>query len=122
MPALHGPEIAARGPRLAFWHRHMAYMCEQGQPRVQWRPSNGKGLADMHDPAHAHNGHASNGQVHTNGRAHRDGIERPYDAGAVERLRGSVRIDYALARLGANRLRDLLAQNAPVTALGVVTG
>jgi isocitrate lyase len=51
-----------------------------------------------------------------------DEIHRPYDAAAVERLRGSVQIDHTLARLGALRLRELLSQDGPVTALGVMTG
>lgn len=74
----------------------------------------------MQDPSR--NGHASNGHAHTNGKVHTDDIRRPYGQDAVERLRGSVRIDYTLARLGATRLRELLARDEPVTALGVMTG
>jgi isocitrate lyase len=33
-----------------------------------------------------------------------EGVERPYTQADVERLRGTVRIDYTLARLGAERL------------------
>src|SRR4028119_1889935 len=52
-----------------------------------------------------------------------DGITRPYDAAEVARLRGSVRIDYTLARRGALRLWELLnGQEDPVRALGAVTG
>ena len=69
---------------------------------------------------HSLNGHSSNGSAH--GAAAKNGVTRPYDTAAVERLRGSVRIDHTLARLGATRLRELLAHNEPVTALGVVTG
>ena len=39
-----------------------------------------------------------------------DGIERPYTPADVERLRGSVRIEHTLARLGAERLWQLLAR------------
>ena len=35
---------------------------------------------------------------------------RPYTTEEVERLRGSVRIEHTLARLGAERLRHLLAE------------
>ena len=36
------------------------------------------------------------------------GIERPYSAEDVVRLRGSVRVEHTIARLGAERLWDLL--------------
>lgn len=51
-----------------------------------------------------------------------DGIRRPYGAKDVARLRGSVRIDYTLARLGAERLWKLLQEENYVAALGAVTG
>jgi isocitrate lyase len=50
------------------------------------------------------------------------GIKRPYSGADVVRLRGSVPIDYTLARLGAERLWKLLAGEAHVSALGAVTG
>ncbi|MBV8074221.1 MAG: isocitrate lyase [Candidatus Eremiobacteraeota bacterium] len=50
------------------------------------------------------------------------GIRRPYDPTDVDRLRGSVRIEHTLARLGAERLWELLGEKEPVTALGVMTG
>ena len=37
-----------------------------------------------------------------------DGLERPYTAELVERLRGPVKIEHTLARLGAERLRRFL--------------
>jgi isocitrate lyase len=49
-------------------------------------------------------------------------ILRPYDPGAVERLRGSVRVEHTLARLGAERLRELLTSEERVTALGALSG
>jgi isocitrate lyase len=51
-----------------------------------------------------------------------DGIQRPYRAEDVERLRGSVRIEHTLARLGALRLWDLLTRRSYVPALGALTG
>jgi isocitrate lyase len=36
-------------------------------------------------------------------------VERPYDQEDVERLRGTVHVEHTLARLGAERLRTLLA-------------
>jgi isocitrate lyase len=51
-----------------------------------------------------------------------DGITRPYSQEDVERLRGSVRIEYTLAKEGAERLWALLNSEPPVTALGALTG
>jgi isocitrate lyase len=50
------------------------------------------------------------------------GVVRPYSQEDVERLRGSFRIEYTLAREGANRLWSLLANEPPVTALGALSG
>lgn len=49
-------------------------------------------------------------------------IERPYTHEDVERLRGSVTVEHTLARLGAERLRRLLAEEEWVPALGALTG
>src|SRR6187200_117448 len=51
-----------------------------------------------------------------------DGIQRPYSADDVLRLRGSFPIEHTLARRGARRLWELLQQDDPVRALGAVTG
>jgi isocitrate lyase len=51
-----------------------------------------------------------------------DGIERPYTVEDVERLRGTVRVEHTLARLGAERLRELLGSEEYVPALGALTG
>jgi isocitrate lyase len=50
------------------------------------------------------------------------GIERPYDASEVVRLRGSVVVEHTLARLGAERLWELLNDEPYVPALGALTG
>jgi isocitrate lyase len=50
------------------------------------------------------------------------GIERTYSAADVIRLRGSVQEQHTLARLGAERLWDLLQQDGYVNALGALTG
>ncbi len=50
------------------------------------------------------------------------GIVRTYSAEDVERLRGSVQIEHTLARLGAERLWDLLHTERFVSALGALTG
>jgi isocitrate lyase len=51
-----------------------------------------------------------------------NGIVRPYSADEVLRLRGSIKIEYTLARLGAERLWDLLHREDMVRALGAQTG
>ncbi len=50
------------------------------------------------------------------------GITRAYSAADVFRLRGSVQIEYTLARLGAERLWHLLQNTAFIPALGALTG
>ncbi|HET7571084.1 MAG TPA: isocitrate lyase, partial [Gaiellaceae bacterium] len=51
------------------------------------------------------------------------GLERTYDAEQVVRLRGSVAPEHTLARLGAERLWELLArEDRPVRALGALSG
>ncbi len=49
-------------------------------------------------------------------------ISRPYTTPDVDRLRGSIRVEHTLARLGAERLRRLLAEDDYVAALGALSG
>src|SRR6202035_4164109 len=51
-----------------------------------------------------------------------NGIERPYTAEDVLRLRGSIHIEHTLARLGAERLWELLQSEPYVNSLGAMTG
>ena len=50
------------------------------------------------------------------------GVIRSYSSEEVLRLRGSVKIEYTLARLGAERLWDLMHAEPYVNALGAITG
>ena len=50
------------------------------------------------------------------------GITRPYTDADVSRLRGTVRVEHTLARLGAERLWDLMHTTEYVQSLGAVTG
>jgi len=50
------------------------------------------------------------------------GVERPYTAEDVVKLRGSVHVEHSLARLGAERLWWLLQNEPYVAALGALTG
>jgi len=50
------------------------------------------------------------------------GITRPYTVSDVERLRGTLRIEYTLAKAGAERLWKLLHSEPAVKALGAMTG
>lgn len=50
------------------------------------------------------------------------GIKRPYTAEDVIRLRGSIDIEYTLARRGAEKLWKLLHEEPYINALGALTG
>ena len=51
-----------------------------------------------------------------------NGVERPYTAKDVLKLRGTVKIEYTLARLGAERLWKSMHEELFVNALGAMTG
>jgi isocitrate lyase len=51
-----------------------------------------------------------------------NGINRPYSAEDVVRLRGTVMIEHSIARLTANKLWDSLHARSFVNALGALTG
>ena len=50
------------------------------------------------------------------------GITRTYSPGDVSRLRGTVRIEYSLARAGAEKLWRMLQNESYIAALGALTG
>lgn len=50
------------------------------------------------------------------------GIKREYSAAEVLKLRGSVKIEHTLARMGADRLWELMHSEEYVHALGALTG
>ncbi|GAB3333382.1 isocitrate lyase [Marivirga atlantica] len=50
------------------------------------------------------------------------GVERPYTAEEVVKLRGSVKIEHSLAKHGAERLWNLLKSEEYVAGLGALTG
>jgi isocitrate lyase len=62
------------------------------------------------------------GKQELNGHHVREPKLRPYRREDVEALRGSVKIEYSLARLGAQRLWKLLTTEEYVQALGALTG
>jgi isocitrate lyase len=77
------------------------------------------------------NGHSPASQAETQARtlakrwateARWQGITRPYSADDVLRLRGTVVVEHTLARLGAQRLWDLLHSEDYVATLGALTG
>lgn len=51
-----------------------------------------------------------------------NGIIRPYSAKDVIGLRGSLKIEYTLAKLGAKKLWDLLSTEPFIRALGAISG
>src|SRR5918999_706153 len=50
------------------------------------------------------------------------GIERPYTKADIERLRGRFHVEHTVARLGAERLWELMHAEPYVPALGALTG
>jgi isocitrate lyase len=50
------------------------------------------------------------------------GITRPYSSEQVEKLRGTVQVEHTLARMGAERLWNLLRTEPYVVSLGAMTG
>ncbi len=51
-----------------------------------------------------------------------EGIRRPYSQADVERLRGSVKVEHTLARLGAQRLWELVTTRPYLQTLGALSG
>src|SRR5260370_13930969 len=78
--------------------------------------ANGKGNSKTHLPID----HCTNDSHWVGPRW--SGITRPYSFSDVLRLRGSIQIEYTLARLGAERLWNLMQTDAYVPALGAITG
>ncbi len=50
------------------------------------------------------------------------GIQRPYTAADVERLRGSLQVQHTFAHTGATKLWKLLHETPYINALGALTG
>jgi isocitrate/methylisocitrate lyase len=50
------------------------------------------------------------------------GITRPYSQGDVDRLKGSVHVEYSLARAGAEKFWKLLCSESFIPALGALNG
>jgi isocitrate lyase len=68
------------------------------------------------------NGKAKNSHADWNTNPRWAGITRPYSYDDVLRLRGTIQIEYTLARLGAERLWNLMHCDTYVAALGAITG
>jgi isocitrate lyase len=68
------------------------------------------------------NGHKHLPQTHWSSDPRWDGVTRPYSYSDVLRLRGSIQIEYTLAKLGAERLWNLMRTEEYVPALGAITG
>jgi len=89
---------------------------------------NGNGHSKHAMNGHSKSKHAMNAyyaaelEAEWKGNKRWQGIVRPYSAEDVIRLRGSIQIEYTLARLGAERLWSLLHSEPYVAALGALTG
>ncbi len=51
-----------------------------------------------------------------------EGITRPYSKADIDRLRGSIKVEYTIADMGARRLWELMHTDDYVAALGALTG
>ena len=51
-----------------------------------------------------------------------EGVTRPYSEDDVRALRGSVKVEYTLAKLGAEKFWSLLHSNDYIPALGALSG
>ncbi|MFZ0737505.1 MAG: isocitrate lyase [Candidatus Acidiferrales bacterium] len=82
--------------------------------------NNGGNGNNGHHPTHKAS--YSNSQFDWTTNSRWAGVIRSYSSEEVLRLRGSVKIEYTLARLGAERLWDLMHAEPYVNALGAITG
>src|SRR5579859_1862335 len=85
---------------------------------------NGKYTMNGHSPCKNIVGGPSAAELEANweGNLRWRGVTRPYSGEDVVRLRGSIQIEYTLARLGAERLWNLLHSEEYVAALGALSG
>ena len=85
---------------------------------------NGKYTMNGHSPCKNIVGGPSAAELEANweGNLRWRGVTRPYSGEDVVRLRGSIQIEYTLARLGAERLWNLLNSEEYVSALGALSG
>jgi isocitrate lyase len=86
--------------------------------------SNGNGNGNGHSKHHSNSKAREVAKLEAEwaGNLRWGGVSRPYSAEDVVRLRGSVQIEYTLARMGAERLYNLLHSEDYVAALGALTG
>jgi isocitrate lyase len=70
----------------------------------------------------SNNGKSMNLEIEWNTNPRWAGIVRPYSQRDVEKLRGSIHVEHTLARLGAERLWNLLHAEPFTAALGAMTG
>jgi isocitrate lyase len=70
----------------------------------------------------SNNGKSMNLEIEWNTDPRWAGIVRPYSQRDVEKLRGSIHVEHTLARLGAERLWNLLHTEPFTAALGAMTG
>ena len=89
-----------------------------GQHYEQEKGTNGVGKYYLNGRSHF----ATELEANWKGNMRWKGVTRPYSATDVVRLRGTVQIEYTLARLGAERLWNLLQGESYVAALGALTG
>src|SRR5260370_40903074 len=108
------------GPPLSIY----PLVLERGKTIImsEQHAANGNGKHAGHGKQGLRNFYAAELERNWKGNLRWQGIERPYSAEDVIRLRGSIKIEYTLARLGAERLWTLLHAEPYVAALGALTG
>jgi isocitrate lyase len=97
---------------------HERNISMSGQHYEQEKATNGVGKYYLNGRSHF----ATELEANWKGNLRWKGVTRPYSGVDVVRLRGTVQIEYTLARLGAERLWNLLQSESYVAALGALTG
>ncbi len=83
---------------------------------------NGRHTTNGNGNGHGNSPYIKELEANWKGNLRWQGVTRPYSAEDVARLRGSIQIEYTLARLGAERLWNLLQSESYIAALGALTG
>lgn len=96
----------------------MATQRKNGNAKTSTNGTNGHSSTNGHKA----NGNGTNGHADASLNGRWAGITRPYASEEVLRLRGSVKIEYTLAHLGARRLWELMHSEPYVNALGAISG
>src|SRR4029077_2883972 len=111
------------GSLCARLRQEIVFVFISGRPRTQgWGPFPRNGVTALMAATNGNASHATELANRWSTDPRWQGIERPYTAEDVLSLRGRYPVEHTIARLGAERLWELVDGAAPVGALGAVTG